>query len=552
MDNWKIIFEKWVPEEQPLREALCTLGNGYFATRGAMAECGAGGVHYPGTYLAGGYNRLKSEVSGQIMENEDLVNWPNWLSLTFRHEGETEWFTIEKVEVIHYRLVLNMEEGVLIRHLRFRDKQKRETSLTTRRFVSMAQKHLAALQLELTPENWSGKIEVCSAIDGGVTNSGVPRYRKLAGQHLQVLQTGENEEQDTVFMEVETVQSKVRVAQAVRTSVLTEIPSCELKRELKQKENYVAHVLTVACEQQRPVHVEKVLALFASRDKAITEPVLEAQKAVARVSSFAEILNEHRRVWRQLWERSDLKVACNDRTHQILRLHIFHLLQTASMHTGEADAGVPARGWHGEAYRGHIFWDELFIFPFLNLRLPELTRQLLMYRYRRLTEARFAAREAGYRGAMFPWQSGSNGREESQIIHLNPKSGRWLPDNTFLQRHINAAVAYNVWHYYQATHDREFLIYYGAELIFEIAQFWSTIAIFSQEKGRYEIRNVVGPDEYHTSYPGSESPGLNNNAYTNVMAVWVIQCALQVMQLLDRSRVNELKDKCAITTDDVE
>ena len=175
-----------------------------------------------------------------------------------------------------------------------------------------------------------------------------------------------------------------------------------------------------------------------------------------------------------------------------------------------------------------------------------------MYRYRRLPEARYAALEAGYRGAMYPWQSGSSGREESQIIHLNPKSGRWIPDNTFLQRHINAAIAYNVWQYYQATHDKEFLTFYGAEMIYEIAQFWSTIAIFSQEKGRYEIRNIVGPDEYHTDYPGSTSPGLNNNAYTNVMAVWVIQCALQVIETIDRSRTDELMDKCSISTEDIE
>src|SRR5690606_26994243 len=101
---------------------------------------------------------------------------------------------------------------------------------------------------------------------------------------------------------------------------------------------------------------------------------------------------------------------------------------------------------------------ELFVFPFFNLRLPELTRELLMYRYRRLNEARFAASASGYRGAMYPWQSGSDGREESQVVHLNPRSGRWVPDETHLQRHVNAAIAYNVWQYYEATGDHEFLV----------------------------------------------------------------------------------------------
>ena len=138
----------------------------------------------------------------------------------------------------------------------------------------------------------------------------------------------------------------------------------------------------------------------------------------------------------------------------------------------DALAEETERGWHGEAYRGHIFWDELFIFPLINLRLPEITRALIRYRYRRLNEARANARAAGLRGAMYPWQSGSSGREETQRLHLNPVSGRWIADHTHLQRHVNAAIAYNIWLYYQATRDMEFLSFYGAEMLLEIARFW--------------------------------------------------------------------------------
>jgi len=110
-----------------------------------------------------------------------------------------------------------------------------------------------------------------------------------------------------------------------------------------------------------------------------------------------------------------------------------------------------ARGWNSEAYRGHIFWDELFIFPLLNWRLPEITRRVLMYRYRRLDAAREAAHRLGYGGAIFPCKSGSDGREESQRLHLNPQSGRWIADKSWLQRHVSAAIAYNVYQYFQAT-----------------------------------------------------------------------------------------------------
>jgi len=203
-----------------------------------------------------------------------------------------------------------------------------------------------------------------------------------------------------------------------------------------------------------------------------------------------------------------MTVKTEGEENKILRLHIFHIYQTISHNSIGHDIGVPSRGWHGEAYRGHIFWDELYIFPYLNLHMPQLARSLLMYRYYRLPKARQAAKENGYDGAMYPWQSGSNGREESQKIHLNPKSGRWIPDNSNLQRHINAAIPYNVWLYYQTTGDMDFFTTYGAEIILSTALFWSSIAELNLKTGRYEINGIMGPDEYHTGYPESGKPGL--------------------------------------------
>jgi alpha,alpha-trehalase len=217
---------------------------------------------------------------------------------------------------------------------------------------------------------------------------------------------------------------------------------------------------------------------------------------------------------------------------RVVRLHLLQLLQTVPNRAVDLDAGVPARGLHGEAYRGHIFWDELFVFPVLNLRAPETTRSLLRYRYRRLPEARRAAREAGLAGAMFPWQSGSDGREESQKLHLNPNSGRWNPDASARAHHIGSTVAYNVWQYYQVTGDLEYLIENGAEMLAEIARFWVSRAAFDEKLGRYGIRGVIGPDEFHSGYPDAPYDGVDNNAYTNVMAVWVIVRALDALDAL--------------------
>ncbi|MDX5419906.1 MAG: glycoside hydrolase family 65 protein [Hymenobacteraceae bacterium] len=550
MVEWSIIYDQWIPKEQPLREAICTLGNGYFATRGAFEEAESESeFHYPGTYLAGGYNRLTSEVAGKEFENEDLVNWPNWLPVSFRHPGE-DWFHMSRVEVLDFRQELNLKHGVLIRYVHFIDGQGRVSKLESRRIVSMANPHLAAMEWQLTPLNWSGNVELHAALDGRVINSGVARYRALASQHLETLDQGPHDE-ETMYLVVQTTQSKTRMAQVARSKVFLNGQTSGILPQIKIEQGYVEHQFKLQATEGQPLRLERSVLIYTSRDWAISEPLADACSNIDRQGTFTESLEEHKRSWLRLWNRCDLDTACNIKTQSVLRLHIFHLLQTVSGHTVDLDVGVPARGWHGEAYRGHIFWDELFIFPFLNMHLPAITRELLMYRYRRLNEARSAAKEAGYRGAMFPWQSGSNGREESQIIHLNPQSGRWLPDNTYLQRHISSAVAYNVWQYYQATEDMDFLSYHGAELLLDIAQFWSTIATLNQEIGRYEILHVVGPDEYHTEYPGSTEIGLNNNAYTNVLAVWVIQRAIELKEVIDNSRYNELLTKLCITSDDL-
>ncbi len=545
MNGWTLEYDGFDPAQEGLREALCTLGNGYFATRGAALGARADGVHYPGTYLAGGYNRLCTDVAGRTVENEDLVNLPNWLPLAFGVGGE--WLTMQGVELLDYRQSLGLRRGMLERTFRWRDRAGRVTRLAERRLVHMSSPHIAAIEVSLTAENWSGDLEVRSALDGRVENAGVARYRALNGRHLEPL-VSESFRADAMYLKTRTTQSRLEVALTARTRVFRGAERLELSPEVHDEDGYVAQRFTLGVAEGETVRVEKVVALYTSRAHAISECGLAARGAIDRAADFAALAASHGLAWEQLWRRFDIAVGQRDEregnhTQLVLRLHIFHLLQTASPNTMDLDVGVPARGWHGEAYRGHIFWDELFVFPLLNLRLPEITRALIMYRYRRLGEARANARAAGYRGAMFPWQSGSDGREESQRLHLNPASGRWIPDHTHLQRHVSAAIAHNIWLYYQVTRDMEFLSFYGAEMFLEIARFWGSFATYNAELDRYEIRGVVGPDEFHTAYPGADRPGLDNHSYTNVMAVWVLWRAHDLLALLPAERCRELRER---------
>jgi alpha,alpha-trehalase len=325
---------------------------------------------------------------------------------------------------------------------------------------------------------------------------------------------------------------------------------------LRRRDDWVAEELSTELEQGRSLRVEKIVALYTIRDRAISNPTLAACHGAGEAPDFAAVAETHQRAWADLWSRFEIETGCEVGDGVLLRAraNVFHLLQTTSPYAPELDAGIPARGWHGEAYRGHIFWDEIFILPLLNLRLPSLSRDALLYRYRRLPAARRSARQAGYRGAMYPWQSGSSGREESQELHLNPDSGRWIPDDTHRQRHIGSAIAYNIWSYYEITDDRDFLCAHGAEMLLEIARFWAGIATYDGAQERYEIRGVTGPDEYHTGYPDADpqTRGLANNAYTNVMAAWVLGRALHMLDVLPPWRKEQLLQAIDLQEDEIE
>ncbi|WP_225704993.1 beta-phosphoglucomutase family hydrolase [Bradyrhizobium cenepequi] len=542
-DPWLFAHEGFDPDLEGRRETLFAVGNGYFVTRGAAAEARADDLYYPGTYLAGGYNRLTTLIDGRPIENEDLVNLPNWLPLTFRID-DGEWLDLRRVEILEYQQTLDMRRGLYLRTLRIRDPRGRETSLAERRFVHMDSKHLAGQHVTVTSQNWSGRLTIRAMLDGDVANTGVPRYKAFESKNLRVCEAAAIAP-CSMLLQVETTQSQLRIAQAARLDVSARGLDAAVDKRPIEEAARVGYDIVLDVVPGASIEIEKIVALYASRDRAIADPETAARTAIARADSFDALLQTHERVWGYLWERCDLDlldIASDeaDETHLAVRLHLFHLLQTASSHSMELDAGIPARGWHGEGYRGHIFWDELFIFPLLNLHLPILARALLLYRYRRLDEARWAARQAGFRGAMYPWQSGSDGREETDVMYFNPRSCSWIKDDTHLQRHIGAAVAYNVWQYYQATGDAEFLYSFGAELMFEIARFWASIAHWNEARGRYDIRGVMGPDEFHDGYPDRETPGLDNNAYTNVMAVWCIARALNLFELLPKERCHEL------------
>ena len=244
-------------------------------------------------------------------------------------------------------------------------------------------------------------------------------------------------------------------------------------------------------------------------------------------SNFSSLIRDHINAWDCLWKRADIVVEGTANLQQNLRFNIYHMLICG--HCDKGFSSIGARTLSGEGYRGHVFWDtEIFILPFFLFTFPDVAKNMLLYRYKRLQASRDIARKNGYKGAQFAWESADTGQEET------PKWARDL-DRTVIrihthemEYHITADIAYAVYQYYLATGDEKFMDDYGYELLIESARFWASLVTYNKRKKSYDINNVIGPDEFHV--------GVNNNVFTNMMAKWNLTTACKMFKQLRQKK----------------
>lgn len=544
----EIIFNEYKPSDERRREALLALGNGVLSMRASAPELSASRLsqgddqHYPGFYRAGWYDDAPRRVNGTRIAMSALVNLPDPFGLTFALDDDL-WFNLASVKLQRYRQVLSLDRGTLRRDMTFMMGPTREVRLSETRLVSMADPDLCVLRWEVyVPEG--GCVRVRSTLNAGVRNAGVKRDAAYEGRRLQTI--GFHSEADggaAVLASLHDRSREVAVAahtrlsmpagpwqQAVTGDCLCLEATCDLP---EGRTLIIEKYVTVRVEGEIPRHEDSGRTLSIMLDQ------------LRRRSDFDSVLQRHAAHWHRLWGRMAMQMT----EHHLalpLRLHRFHVLQALSPNSLGQDMGWPARGWQ-EGYFGQIFWDEIFAVPFLATHFPELAHTVVNYRYARLDMARALARRSGYRGAMFPWRSGRTGGEETPPYQCNPLSHHWVPDHTYLQRHVGSAIAYDVWQLYLATGDRSLVSHNGGELILEIARFWASMVRFDPGRGRYVIEGVIGPDEYHNAYPNTDVPGLDNNAYTNVMASWVLALALELLDLLPDEEADALQQRLGVT-----
>lgn len=548
-DGWNLTYNAFDPEDEKLRETLTAVGNGYLGTRGSYEGEHASDVHYPGTYIAGVYNKPSTIVGGKRIYNNDFVNCPNWTLIEFAI-GESGYLSPLKMNILSYQHTLNMKDGVMQRALLCKDGVGRITRIQSRRVASMANPHVCAIKFDITPLNYTDTIRIRSAIDGTVINDNVLRYRQLNSKHLAPVSQGKTG--SGIYLHVQTRQSKYQIVLNAKTKIYQQDKSIRPRKTVFQKKGYIAEVITLDAKENITVSVEKFVTLFTSVDTGGITYRNVAARTLRSIKSFKDVIGSNARAWSRIWKKTDIRIHGDRFMQKVTRLHIYHLLVAASPNNRTIDAGITARGLHGEAYRGHVFWDELYILPFYNLRFPEISKALLMYRYRRLDGARKYAEENGYQGAMYPWQTADGGTEETQIVHYNPKNDTWGPDLSRLQRHVSIAVFYNVWRYANDTNDTKFINEYGAEMMIEIARFWASAAYVDKDTGKYSIKGVMGPDEFHEKLPGSDAHGIKDNAYTNIMVVWLLEKAMEVLRGLSSRTFNRICENIGFKVEETE
>ena len=465
--GWILVEEGFTLTREHELESLFAIGNGYAGSRGSLAEGSA--LSAPATFVAGVFDSGAGSVPG-------LVPTADWTRLSATIDGHP--LRLDRGHNLEHRRILDMRQGILWREWRHQDGAGRITRLRALRLASLADRHLLVQCVTITPENYSGRVSIDATLTGPVA---------------QVTSSG-----TTVAMAV----ARRVTDPAGRWTPSTELVDGRQSLELRLGKTY---------------RLDRIVALHTSRDTG--EPHETARRHVERaIEDVASVIGEHRDAWLARWEASDLRIEGDPAAQRALRFAIYHLLSAANPQDDRVSIG--ARGLSGTAYKGHVFWDtDIFMLPFFILTYPEAARALVMYRYHTLAAARAKAARLGYRGAFYAWESADSGEEVTPPFVVAP-DGEIIRILTGEQeQHISADVAFGVWNYWQATGDDRFLVEAGAEILIETARFWASRAE-REEDGRYHIRGVIGPDEYHET--------VDDNAYTNGLAQWNLEVAAEI------------------------
>ncbi len=514
----------WIIEETSFHEkytgkceSIFTQGNGYLGLRNSLEERYVDTVR--GMFITGTFNKASKEEATELPNVSDIVN--------MEIELNGERFSMTEDNLKEYSRTLNLYTGETCRNVLWEGKNGNVVQLSFHRFVSYKNVHVIGAYVEIKPVNCDVKATVVSGINAQVTNHGAQHLTEFSKRAFEekFLQMGMVTTESAVSIAVSTVHK------VFQSGKYTEDAASKIIDDRRK----IHAEIQLVIPQGETARVEKISTVHSSRDLEYVasgkEPEGEnvcrddlSNLKEAEEKGYETLLEESKKVWEKIWKKQDIQIDSKEDDAQIaVRFALYHL--QIMVRREDNRVGIGAKALSGEGYKGHSFWDtETFIFPYFQMAEPETARTLLEFRYKGLYGARKKAIENGYKGAMYPWEAAwvSDGEVTPYVIGVNVHTGEPMICLTgVIEQHITSDIIFALWQYYAATDDQDFMDRYGYEMTIETARFWNSRLEWIEENNRYEIRDVIGPDEYKEH--------VDNNAYTNYMAHENMRLAAQVI-----------------------
>lgn len=511
-DEWIILQDHYNPNESLKYESLFCLSNGYMGTRGAHEE--GNHMSLPCTYINGIFDKSETFM-------RELANMPNWLGIKLFVDKQL--IGIDDCEILEFSRALDIKKSILFKRIKLRDEHGRETLIEGLRFLSRNNIHLGAIKLYVTPLNYSGILEVENIIDGSVMNfCDAPRFKV---KHTALVDNCSLSD-DGEYVEVKTRDFEMHIGTGCKIKLFNEKGDNLIKnRQYGSFGEQAIEFVDCPISEGNTIQIHKLTSIYTGRDVR-EEKIKDAVINDIRGFNYKFIdqeLDQHVKIYDAMWNDADIQINGDAELNRAIRFNIFHLMSTASEQDDRINIG--AKLLHGEEYGGHAFWDtELFMLPFFTYVFPKTASNLVKYRYHLLDAARKNAEENGFLGAKYPWESADTGEEECPDWTIMPDGSCYPCYVAKYEHHVTADIAFGAYNYFLITEDYDYLLNHGAEIILETARFWSTRFEYNEEKSRYEIYDVTGPDEWHEP--------VNNNCYTNYLAKWNIQTGLTIVDIL--------------------
>jgi trehalose/maltose hydrolase-like predicted phosphorylase len=533
--RWLLVVDGWAPAREPGIEGALALVNGYLGTRAAVEE--GSGASTPATFLNGVFDTATQAAAQAAATPErqiiaaptpELVVAPDWSRLRLAAGGDA--LTVETAEVLDHRRTLDLRRGLLVREWRLRA-GGRTTRLRSLRFASLADRHVLGQALEVVAEDWTGPLTVETIVDGAVTNEGGVRH--LVDHRARRVPGG-------LLLEAATAERRIGICMAASTMLAA---AGGVAGEDRPGEAALVQRHQFEVAPGRAWRLHKLVTVFTGRDHPDPADRAVARLGAAAAAGLPALLQESAAAWAERWATADVEITGDEELQRRVRFASYHLIGCANPDDPHAAPG--ARSLTGERYKGHVFWDnEIFVLPFLVYTHPPSARAVLGYRHHTLPAARRNARARGWRGAAYAWESADTGEDVTPAYYFTARGERKDTRTGEEEHHLNADIGFAVWQYWQATGDERYLLEEGAELLIELARFWASRAERAAD-GRWHVRGVIGPDEYHE--------GVDDNAYTNQLAAWLLDRAAELAAWLAERHPNRFASlAAALGLDDAE